>query len=78
MDLKYRKMLFMAKNDTIANFPFFVIFLPIEKTQKWNILMGNFYFSIFPLLMENENYRTLKSIPLNFQFFYVGKKWKNS
>ena len=60
---------------SISIFPFS---WAIEKTQKWNILVGIFCFSIFPLLIENEKNRKLTCSPLNFLFFYVWQKMEKS
>ena len=46
--------------------------------QKWNILVGIFCFSIFPLLIENEKNRKLTCSPLNFLFFYVWQKMEKT
>ena len=44
----------MANKDIFVHFLFFLFSQVIEKTQKWNILVGIFCSLIFPLLIKNE------------------------
>ena len=68
----------MAKNDIFVHFSFFRFPNQLRKTEKGNILVGIFCFSIFPLLIKNEKAENWHPVHRIFYFSMFGEKMEKS
>ena len=77
INLKIRKILFMANKDIFVHFHFSV-FLSNRKNAKMKYTCGHFLFFDFSAFNQKRKNRKLTSTPLKFLFFYACQKMEKS